>query len=144
MQINLNQIYKIVAVLFSLIFLYFLFYFMFGNSSEGKANTSVVMQDLSLLTKSIAINQNDSGSYGAVTENLPYIGCSLANSYLDNDEVRKILERQADIRCVSDGSNGQIKSWAISSKLAEGKYWCVDESGDRLEITKHVTKSTCK
>ncbi len=144
MQTSKNYVYRILAILISLVFLYLLFYFVFGKSSQKSANKSVVMQDLALMTKSIAISQNDTGNYGIVTEVLPFTGCSIANSFLDNDEVKKILSRLESVNCVSDGNQGQIKSWAISAKISDGVYWCVDESGNRTETANPVTVSSCK
>lgn len=146
MNLNLNFIYKVVASVFVAIILLWGFSKFLGNSTGGKANESVVVQSLVNITKVISISQDSTGTYGRVTQKLPYTGCELPGSYLDNEEIKTIFAKlkKEDTTCVSDGnSRGEIISWAISYKVTEGKYWCVDESGNRKYITNPVSTSFC-
>ena len=149
MNITINNIYKISASLFLGLILILLYNYLFSSNSEDRANEVVVRQSLVDITKTISINQDTSGNYGISSLPLPFAGCNLPKTFLDDIGIQNIFKKLQNltgenVKCISDGNNNEIRSWAISAKLGTGNYWCVDEGGDRRIISNPITKTSCK
>lgn len=144
MEIN-SKIGKIVGGVLVLFLFWFLYDTFFAGIAEKKSNEALVRAQLADFAKAIAINQDDTGNYGVVSQKLPFIGCELPNSYLDSDEAKSYIDKLSKnkILCITDGANGVITKWAIAAELDDGSYWCVDEVGSRKKIFQQPTTAYC-
>lgn len=66
---------------------------------------------------------SNNDNYGKTTQSC-YVGMFSSKDQGLSNQLTEILKKTSVVNCSSN-----TKSWAVSAKISNGKYWCVDSSG---------------